>query len=264
MTRLQQAVQEHRDGPLLGAGAYFFDPIFLEIAAGLGFHAVWFDMEHSFITFAEAAELCRIASGLGLLTMIRIPDARRENVLHAAECGPDIIDIPMANTPEILHQLIRFARFSPEGERGCFPTSRAVRYGLGDSVGEQERVNRDLCLMAQIETEEAVERADELCAVPGIDILIGPADLSSSLGVPYQTSHPKVAEAAKRIIHAVRNHGKNVAVASPVADFRFWIEQGVDLLFCASDVGCLRTGARHALQQVRAAREGLRNAAAGG
>ncbi len=263
MARLQQAVQEHKDGPLLGVGAYFFDPIFLEIAAGLGFHAVWFDMEHSLTTFAEAAELCRVASGLGLLTMIRIPDARRENVLHAAECGPDIIDIPMANTPEILHQFIRFARFRPEGERGCFPTSRAVRYGLGDSAAEQERVNRDLSLMAQIEIEEAVERADELCAVRGIDILIGPADLSASLGVPYQTSHPKVTEAAKKIIQAARIHGKIVAVASPAVDFRFWIEQGVDLLFCASDVGCLRSGARLALQQVRSAREDLRHTTTG-
>lgn len=257
MTRLRQAVLKHPDEPLLGVGIYFYDPIFLEIAAGLGFHAAWFDMEHCHITFAQASELCRVASGLGMLSMIRIPDARRENVQRAAECGPDILDIPMANTTEILHQFIRFARFRPDGERGCFPASRAARYGLADSLSEEKRVNRDLCLMAQIETQEAVERADELCAVPGIDILIGPADLSSSLGVPYQTGHTKVTEAAKRIIHAVKSHGKLVAVASGAADFRFWLEQEVDLLLCASDVECLGEGAQTVLQQVRAARERL-------
>jgi 2-keto-3-deoxy-L-rhamnonate aldolase RhmA len=253
MNRLQRALQEQGQGPLLGAGVYFHDPIFLEIAAGLGFRAVWFDMEHCHITFAEAGDLCRIAAGLGMLTMIRIPDPRRENVQRAAECGPDILDIPMANSPDLLHELIRHARFRPEGERGCFPTSRAVRYGLGDSVAEQERVNRDLCLMAQIETSEAVERADELCAVPGINILIGPADLSASLGVPYQTGHPRVMEAGKKIVSAVRKHGKLVAVASPAADFAFWIDQGVDLLYCASDVGCMRAGAQLALKQAHAA-----------
>jgi 2-keto-3-deoxy-L-rhamnonate aldolase RhmA len=255
MTRLQRAIKEKKDGPLLGAGAYSNDPVFLEIVAGLGYHVVWFDMEHSPFTFSQTCDLCRTASGLGLLSMIRVPDARRENVLRAAECGPDIIDLPMANSAEILHQLIRYARFRPEGERGCFPASRAARYGLGDSLSEQERINRDLCLMAQIETEEAVSRAEEICAVPGIDILIGPADLSSSLGVPYQTGHPKFVDAARQIIRAVRAHGKNAAVASAAADFRFWIELGVDLLLCANNVGCMRTGAQLALQQVRAARD---------
>ena len=62
----------------------------------MGFDIVWFDMEHGFITFAEAENLCRIASGLGMLTLIRIPDARRQNVLKAAECGPDIINLPLS------------------------------------------------------------------------------------------------------------------------------------------------------------------------
>ena len=261
MTNLERAIQQHGTGPLLGVGAYSYDPLFLEIAAGLGFRAAWFDMEHSFITFGEACNLCRIASGLGMLSMIRVPNASRENVQRAVECGPDMLDIPMANSPEILRQFIRYARFRPEGERGCFPNSRAVRYGLTDSAAEQQRVNRDLCLMAQIETEEAVTRADELCAVPGIDILIGPADLSASLGVPYQTGHSKVIEAGRKIIRAVRRHGKHVAVAAAPADFRFWIEEGVDLLYCASNVGCLKSGAQSALEQVRIAREKLSRSA---
>jgi 4-hydroxy-2-oxoheptanedioate aldolase len=253
MTRLHRILEEPRSGPLLGVGAYSYDPIFLEIAAGLGFRAAWFDMEHCHITFAEACQLCRVASGMGMISMIRIPNAHRENVQRAAECGPDIIDVPMADTPEIMQDLIRYARFRPIGERGCFPNSRAVRYGIADSIAEQERVNQDLCLMAQIETAEAVARADELCAVPGIDILIGPADLSASLGVPYQTGHPRVVDAGQRIIDAARRHGKHVAVASAPSDFAFWISLGVDLLFCASNIGCLKTGAQTALRQVEEA-----------
>jgi 4-hydroxy-2-oxoheptanedioate aldolase len=253
MTRFHRMLQEQGRGPILGVGTYFYDPVFLEIAAGLGFRAAWFDMEHCLISFEQACDLCRIASGLGLLTMIRVPNSRRENVQRAVECGPDIIDIPMANTPEILHEFVRCARFRPEGERGCFPNSRAVRYGLTDSATEQQRVNRDLCLMAQIETAEAVGRADELCAVPEIHILVGPADLSASLGVPYQTGHDKVRDAGRKIVGAVRKHGKLVAVASPAADFAFWIQLGVDLLLCASDIGCMKAGAQLALQQVSAA-----------
>jgi 2-keto-3-deoxy-L-rhamnonate aldolase RhmA len=94
MTRLEKAVQE-ADAPLLGAALYRYDPEFVEIAAYAGFHVLWFEMEHAGISFAEVADLCRVASGTGILTMVRVPDSRRENVLRAAECGPDILDLPM-------------------------------------------------------------------------------------------------------------------------------------------------------------------------
>lgn len=73
-------------------------------------------MEHGFITSAEAADLCRIATGLGMLTMIRVPDTRCESVLKGTECGPDILDVPMANNREDLEELVRYARFAPVGE----------------------------------------------------------------------------------------------------------------------------------------------------
>ena len=100
MNRLHQAIKDAAGRPLLGAALYSYDPIFLEIAAHMGFQVIWIEMEHAPISFSEAADLCRMAAGTGMLTMIRIPDARRESVLKAAECGPDIIDIPMVDTPE--------------------------------------------------------------------------------------------------------------------------------------------------------------------
>ena len=101
------------------------------------------------MTFHEAGDLCRIAAGAGLLTMIRIPDARRESVLKAAELGPDILDLPMANSVEIATEFVRLARFPPEDNRGFFGVSRAVHYGVSGSIREEQcRVNRELCLMA--------------------------------------------------------------------------------------------------------------------
>ena len=77
MNRLRQAVENNNNKTLLGAALYFYDPVFLEICAHLGYQAIWIEMEHAPITFAEAADLCRMAAGSGMLTMIRIPDARR-------------------------------------------------------------------------------------------------------------------------------------------------------------------------------------------
>jgi 2-keto-3-deoxy-L-rhamnonate aldolase RhmA len=142
MNRLHQALALSDGKPILGAALYFYDPVFLEIAAHMGFKVIWIEMEHAAITFSEAADLCRMAAGTGMLTMIRVPDARRESVLKAAECGPDIIDVPMADSPEQVAELVRCARFAPEGARGFFSVSRALKYGIVDSVpDEQQRLN---------------------------------------------------------------------------------------------------------------------------
>jgi 2-keto-3-deoxy-L-rhamnonate aldolase RhmA len=189
-----------------------------------------------------------MAAGTGMLTMIRIPDARRESVLKAAECGPDIIDVPMADSPEQVAELVRYARFAPQGARGFFSVSRALKYGIVDSVpDEQQKLNHQLSLLAQIETVAALERIEDLAAVPDVDIFIGPADLAASLGVPGQTSHPKLLKAAEHIVEVARRHGKKIVTACGAADFLLWTRLGVDLLFCTNDIVCLKVGAQVAL-----------------
>lgn len=254
MTRLQQLLREKKPGPLLGAAAYFNDPIFIEMCSYLGFSVMWIEMEHSHITFAEAANLCRISQGCGLLTMIRIPNSSRENVLKAAECAPDIINVPMANSPQELHELTKHARFAPKGERGFFSVSRAVKYGTVSNVpAEQQKLNDELCLMGQVETTQALANLEEICRVPGVDIFLGPSDLAASLGVPGQTGHPLVQESGELVVRTAHKHGKLVAVGSMLAEYKLWVKAGVDVLFCTNDTSCLRIGAQFVLQQAREA-----------
>ena len=252
MNRLQKAVEQNGGRTLLGAALYFYDPIFLEIAAHLGYQAIWIEMEHAGITFAEAADLCRMASGSGMLTMIRIPDSRRENVLKAAECGPDILDVAMVDEPSQMKEMIKYGRFAPVGARGHFGVSRAVQYGALNSVNEtQQNLNRELCLMAQIETVDAMKNLDQLAAVEGVDLFVGPAYLAASLGHPGQTLHPSVREAAARVVQAARANHKCIASACGPSDFQFWLDQQIDLLFCANDIACLKRGAALAIDEAK-------------
>jgi 4-hydroxy-2-oxoheptanedioate aldolase len=252
MNRLRHAVASNGGKTLLGAALYFYDPLFLEICAELGYQAIWIEMEHGPITFAQAADLCRMAAGTGMLTMIRIPDTQRSNVLRAAECGPDILDVPMVEGPEQMEELRRYARFAPLGSRGIFSVSRAVQYGVGGEIkARQDAVNAGLCLMAQIETEAGLKRIDELAAVPDVDVFIGPADLAASLGYPAQTSHPAVQAACARIVRGARAHNKAVATACSAEDYAFWLGQGVDLLFCTNDISCLKQAAGDNLARAR-------------
>src|SRR5580698_5705955 len=126
MNRLRKAVEQNKGRTLLGAALYFYDPVFLEVAAHLGYQVIWIEMEHAPITFAEAADLCRMAAGSGMLTMIRVPDTRRENILKAAECGPDILDVSMVDHISQMEEMVEYGRFPPAGRRGYFSVSRAV------------------------------------------------------------------------------------------------------------------------------------------
>jgi 2-keto-3-deoxy-L-rhamnonate aldolase RhmA len=258
MNRLRKAVEQNNGRTLLGAAVYFYDPIFLEIAAHLGYQAIWIEMEHAPITFSEAADLCRMASGSGMLTMIRVPDTRRENILKAAECGPDIIDVSMVDNTSQMDEMLEYSRFAPVGRRGYFSVSRAVGYGVLNSVNEeQQSLNRELCLMAQVETVQAMENLDQLAAVSGVDIFVGPADLAASLGYPGQTSHPVVCEASARIVQAARANGKCIASACGPSDFKFWLDQKIDLLFCTNDIASLKRGAALALDEARVLLSGI-------
>lgn len=249
MSKLSRRIQSSRS-PLFGVACYTYNPAFVEIAALTGYHAIWFEMEHMHVSFREAAVLCRIASGLDMITMIRIPDSRRENVLRAAECGPDILDLPMANTPEIAREFVANGKYAPVGSRGLFGASPAMRYGIGEVIAEgQCRINEDLCLMVQIETQEAAEHAEEICSVPGLDaIFLGPGDMSASFGVPGDTKNPSVREALLRTISAAKRRVLSRAMMTPIDEVGFWVEQGVELLFVTSDVLCMKTAAKSFLE----------------
>lgn len=254
MNVLRRMLADCEEKTCLGIAVYFYDPPFLDMAAALGFKVLWIEMEHSFMTFTEVADLVRMAKGRGLLTMIRVANTSRENVMKAAECGPDIIDVPMIDTPEQAMELVRAARFPPVGERGFFSVSPSLSYGLVENVAEaQLKLNESLCLMVQVETALSVENIEAICAVPEVEIFIGPSDLSASLGVPGQLSHPKVLAAAEKVITAAKRAGKLVAVGSGPNEFEFYARQGVEILFCGNDFACMRLGIQQMLSQGKAA-----------
>jgi 4-hydroxy-2-oxoheptanedioate aldolase len=249
MTKLD-VVLNQKGRPLLGAAVYFYDPVFVEMCCFLGVDVLWLEMEHAAIPLEGIADLCRIAAAAHVLTMIRLTDSRRENVLRAAECGPDILDLPMGDTEESLREMVHHSRFPPTGGRGFFGASRAVRYGIsGNLVAEQQRINRELSLWSQIETRQAVESAESLCAVAGIDgIFLGPGDLSASLGVPGQVTHPTVLAAMDRAINVAKTAGKRVALFTDPAQAGRWYDRA-DVLFCTSDVACMRNGLQSAMDK---------------
>lgn len=231
-------------------------PISTYLAAGIGYDVVLLDHEHSHADFANAIACIDAASSSKAEVWARVPGNDQGYLKRILDSGADGVMCPMINTAEDAAALVRNCRYPPHGVRGVAPTiTRHTGYGLRREE-YMARVDRDLAIMPQIETAEAVENVERIVAVPGVDIVfVGPLDLSASLGHFGQTDHPKVVAAIERIERAVRAGGKILAsLAVPGRDASVLLDRGYDLIFGGVDIAFLRTGMQEQLKKLQAAR----------
>jgi 4-hydroxy-2-oxoheptanedioate aldolase len=248
-------LQRAKKSPLIGLSLCGFDSAFVDIAAHFGFDVIWIEMEHANMTMSEAEILCRIISGNGKLSLIRLPNGDRDTVLRAAEAGPDMLMLPMVNEPGDLERFAANARYAPAGKRGFHKLSRSMKFGLGDTVAELRRqANEKLMLWGQVETLAALENLSGICQVDQIDgLFVGPGDLSSAYGVPGQVSDPRVVEAIATVIGASHSHGKCSGTALPPSEITRWREQDIGLLMVGNNIGFYISAAEALRAQLDAA-----------
>ena len=164
----------------------------------------------------------------------------------------------MIYTAEQARQAVAACTYPPEGIRGFGPR-RANRYGTMDTEEYLAQVNQSFLRIMQIEHYQGVEDLEEIMAVPGVDvIMVGPNDLSASLGLLGQTRHPKVMKyfdlLAEKCLKANKPFGVSLC-ASDEASIRDWIDRGVNLIGCADDLGLVRTGGQQTLAFVQELRK---------
>ena len=109
-------------------------------------------------------------------------------------------------------------RYPPHGIRGVSGTTRATRFGRVADYGR--RAEEELCLLVQVETQEALDAIEDIAAVPGVDgVFIGPADLAASLGYVGQPGHPAVVARIEDAIARIRACGKPAGILTPDTAF---------------------------------------------
>jgi 2-keto-3-deoxy-L-rhamnonate aldolase RhmA len=225
-------------GPLRGVAIYSGSPRLAELAIRIGFDTVWIEMEHGPTDFAAAEAMCHAAESAGGFASIRVPDGQRCHVLRALEVGARVVIVPMVNTAEQACQAVQFGKFPPIGHRGYNTRSRAVGFGLADKRAAFAAANEQTHLFVQVETVEAAENLDAICGIEGLSgILIGPGDLSMSLGCDGDLLSPRVIDTATGCIRRARAAGRHAGILvgpGPLLDAS--LAAGADLVFCGGDV----------------------------
>tara|TARA_B100000963_G_scaffold335934_1_gene330538 strand:- start:1345 stop:2127 length:783 start_codon:yes stop_codon:yes gene_type:complete len=183
-------------------------PSITETFARAGFDFIAIDMEHSTITLPEAQRIIAASQSEGVPCLPRPVSHSNDWVKPLIESGADGMLIQMVNKPEEVQSLINDIKYPPLGKRS-YGVNRAQAYGF-DFDRYINNWNKESIFMIQVESIEAVENIESLVEFEEVDaVMIGPLDISGSLGVPGQTSHPLVIEASKKVINACKKYGKS-------------------------------------------------------
>ncbi len=223
------------------AFAQLRSPEIPRILKAAGFHWAFIDMEHGNFDLETVQDICRVSSLIGFCPVVRVPDLQYHLVARALDIGAEGILFPRVESPELLEKAIRWVKFPPEGDRGFGLTTAAVNYESATLPQIAEHINRNTLVVTQIETQRAIDARDELLAVPGLDaLMVGPADLSFSLGVPGDFQHPKMVAAMESLIETCNRRGVAPGTQTrTLALAKFWKERGMRFLGCSSETGMI-------------------------
>lgn len=183
-------------------------PSITETFATAGFDFMAIDMEHSTISTEQAQRIIAASQAQGVPCLPRPVSHSNDWIKPLLESGADGMIVQMVNNKEELHNLIQHMYYPPIGNRS-YGVNRAHDYGF--SLNEYfDGWNKSGSFIIQVESIEAVNNIDDLLAFDEVDgVMIGPMDLSGSLGIPGQTNHPDVIQASSKVIQACEKYGKS-------------------------------------------------------
>jgi 4-hydroxy-2-oxoheptanedioate aldolase len=238
--------------PAIGTLVALPSPPAVEILANAGFDWLVIDSEHGPIDVETLHAMIQATSGTPAVPAVRVArnlDWLAKQVLDIGAMG---VMMPSVNSREEALTAVRAVRYPPEGNRGFGPTFAALRWGL--EASEYANVaNREVMAIVQIEHIDAVNRIDEILTVPGVDLpLIGPYDLSGSLGLLGQVAHPKVQGAIAHVLAAAKKVKTPVGIFGTAPDeINRYLEQGFQAVLVGADSSFLAAGARAVLDRIK-------------
>ena len=220
----------------------FVSPEVVRILAGAGFDFVFIDTEHSPYDMETIKEMSIMSRLSGIFPICRISDAYYYLVVRPVDNCSGGVMVPRVETRAQCETAAKALKYPPEGIRGC--AARDVLYGWrGKPPLPQylEDVNEESFLVIQIESGKALGNLDDILSVKGIDVaLVGPNDLSISLGVPGEHDHPKVVEAMDRVVECAAKHGIASGAHLLSTDLlKKWMDRGMTFITFSSDTGML-------------------------
>ena len=229
------------------------DPMCVEVMALAGFEWLVVDIEHTSLNLQTTENLIRTIQANDMKALVRVSKNEEVIIKKVLDMGADGIVVPMVSSKQDALQAVNYAKYPPQGKRGV-GLYRASGYGT--KFKEYKKwLNDELVIIAQIEHIDAVDNMDEILLVDGIDgTLIGPYDLSGSMGYPGEFERDDVKNAIQKILAKCKEH--NIPSGFHVVDtepekLQSKINQGCTFLAYGIDYLFLRDAAMNGMNKLK-------------
>lgn len=244
--RLKQLLDAGK--PAIGAQLRFGSPAIAELMGHGGFDWLVLDTEHAPQTPAGIQAQLQAIDNTPATGIVRIPKVDQEQILLYLDMGAMGILCAFVNTGEQAQRGARACRYPPAGNRGWGP-HRATRYGQ-QAMQYSEEINDKVMFIPIIESAEAVKNIDAIIGIEGVDaFMVGPADLTISLGIPFQFGHQKYLDALKKVAEAAKRAGKPAGAGVTGEPFEadtipMYLDMGFTAILMGGDESFLTTNCR--------------------
>jgi 4-hydroxy-2-oxoheptanedioate aldolase len=223
----------------------------VEVIAGSGYDWILLDTEHSPNDLESVLSQLQAAAPYPTHPVVRVAWNDMVLIKRYLDAGAQSLLIPYVQNADEARAAVAATRYPPVGVRGVAGTTRASRFGRVKDYARQAQ--NELCVLVQVETRQALDNIDAICAVDGVDgVFIGPADLHASLGYTGETGNPAVVPLIEDTIRRIRAAGKAPGVLTSIeTEVRRYIAAGCLFTAVGSDVGLLARGSEQLLAKFR-------------
>jgi len=221
-------------------------PEVCEILAQAGLDFLILDAEHSVYSYETIQSMAASSKQSGIACFARVADAAYHLIARILDAGVEGVMVPRVETKQTVEEVIAAAKYPPSGRRG-WGLRRIHLGGAPASIAESiAHFNENTLVIIQVESRRALDNLEEMLGVPGVDVaLVGPADLSISLGCPGQFESPQMEEALQHVIAVCKKKGVASSVHFPSAQlWRKWFARGMRFVLCSNEWAIFSNGAR--------------------
>ena len=229
--------------PQIGLWATLSSHVTVELVAGAGFDWILIDMEHSPNDLESLVPQLQAAEPYPTHAVVRVPWNDTVAIKRVLDVGAQSVLVPMVNTAEEARAAVAAMRYPPRGVRGVGGTTRATRWGR--IRGYARHAERELCVLVQVETPQALDNIEAIAAVDGVDgIFVGPGDLHATFGHVGERHHPDVWPRIEDAVRRIRAAGRAPGfLTGDEADSRRILELGGLFVAVGNDASLLATAA---------------------